>query len=105
MKRNVPAALALVAFVSFSGDLTAQQIFQGPAGGGPFPGGPFPGGPPAAGPPRDTRPAVVGTAVIRGKVVAADSGRPLRRARVLVTAPELGPGDTRSTSTAVDGTF
>jgi hypothetical protein len=30
-----------------------------------------------------------GTAIIRGRVTAGDSGKPLRRARVTLTAPEL----------------
>jgi hypothetical protein len=60
--------------------------------------------PPGAGaPPRDTRPAQTGTAVIRGRVFAADTGRPLRRARISVQAPELG--DTRATSTNAEGRY
>ena len=60
--------------------------------------------PRAAAPPRDARPPVIGTAVIRGHVYAGDTGRPLRRARIMVTAPELGP-DPRQTSTNLDGRF
>src|SRR5262249_26336670 len=72
------------------------------------PGPPAPAGPPAiqgprpGAPPRD-RPAVAtGTAVIRGRIFAADTGRPLRRARITATAPELA-GDRRSPRTAMDG--
>ena len=43
------------------------------------------------------------TAVIRGRVVAADTGRPLRRAQVSVTAPELR--ERRSTGTNLRGEF
>jgi protocatechuate 3,4-dioxygenase beta subunit len=48
---------------------------------------------------RDARPAAqTGTAVIRGRVVAADGGRPLRRVQIRVTAPGLaGPPQTAST--------
>ncbi|HJR61139.1 MAG TPA: carboxypeptidase-like regulatory domain-containing protein [Vicinamibacterales bacterium] len=57
-------------------------------------------------PPRDTSAAAQkGTAVIRGRVVAADSGRPLRRARVSVAGIGLGTAGQRSASTGLDGTF
>src|SRR5437868_5863251 len=61
---------------------------------------------PPAGPPRDPRkqPAVVGTAVIRGRVFAADTNRPLRRARIQVSAPELG-AENRTTSTDAEGKY
>ncbi len=48
-----------------------------------------------AGPPRDE---VKGTAVIRGRVVTADTGRPLRRAQIRLSAPELPQGRTASTN-------
>jgi hypothetical protein len=57
-----------------------------------------------AAPARDARPAVSGTAVIRGRVVAADTGRPLRRARISVSGPELG-GEPRQTSTNLEGRY
>ena len=44
-----------------------------------------------------------GTGVISGRVVAADNGRPVRRARVLVTASELPGG--RAATTGEDGTY
>ena len=57
-------------------------------------------------PPRDARPpAQAGTAVIRGQIVAADTGRPLRRARIQARAPELAQGDNRTASTGADGKF
>src|SRR6476646_3803403 len=59
---------------------------------------------PGSSPPRDARPTVTGTAVIRGRVFAADTGRPLRRARIVVNAPELGP-DSRQTSTDLEGRY
>ena len=80
---------------------TQQQIIQE----GPPPGGQRQGGPGQGGPPRDARqPAQTGTAVIRGRVFAADSGRPLRRARIVLQAPELG-GENRTTSTGADGKY
>ena len=76
-----------------------QQIIQGGRQGGP---------PPQGFPPRDQRPpgqpAITGTGVIRGRVFAADTGRPLRRARIMVTAPELG-SENRTTSTNADGRY
>jgi hypothetical protein len=61
---------------------------------------------PRATPPRDASPAAPkGTAVIRGRVVAADTGRPLRRARVTVFSSELGSDSRRMTSTNLDGRY
>ena len=45
-----------------------------------------------------------GTAVVRGRVIAGDSGKPLRRARITLTGPELGR-EGRSTSTSLDGRY
>jgi hypothetical protein len=63
---------------------TQQQTLQGPA--------------------RDRPSGQTGTAVIRGRIFAADTGRPLRRAKITVTAQELGP-ENRSTSTNPDGRY
>jgi len=60
--------------------------------------------PAASPPPRDARPAQIGTAVIRGRVFAADTGKALRRARISVTAPELG-GNGKTSSTNADGRY
>jgi hypothetical protein len=59
--------------------------------------------PPA--PPRDPAPAQKGTAVIRGRVVAGDTGRPLRRARISLSGVGLGADARRSTSTGIDGSY
>src|SRR5580765_2372779 len=59
---------------------------------------------PLGGPGRDTRPTVTGTAIIRGRIFAADTNKPLRRARITLQAPELG-GEPRSTSTNADGRY
>jgi protocatechuate 3,4-dioxygenase beta subunit len=56
-------------------------------------------------PPRDQPPpSRIGTAAIHGRVVDGETGRPLRRARISVSAPELGR-DPRTTSTNVDGVY
>jgi hypothetical protein len=57
-------------------------------------------------PPRDARPGTTpsGVAVVRGRVLAADTGKPLRRARITLTGPELGR-EGRSTSTSLDGRY
>jgi carboxypeptidase family protein len=65
---------------------------------------PPPGPPGSAAPARDRASVQTGTSAIRGRIVAADTGKPLRRARITVNAPELG-GETRSTSTSVEGRY
>jgi carboxypeptidase family protein len=55
-------------------------------------------------PPRDAQPPLSGTAVIAGRILAADSGQPLRRAQVRLAAPELGR-DTETASTDADGRY
>jgi protocatechuate 3,4-dioxygenase beta subunit len=57
--------------------------------------------------PRDNsaRPVVqTGAGSIRGRIVALDTGKPLSRARITLSAPELGP-DGRLTSTNGDGRY
>ena len=52
-----------------------------------------------------TRPVVpTGTGSIHGRIVALDTGKPLSRARIALSAPELGP-DGRLTSTNGDGRY
>lgn len=68
--------------------------------------GPSPGPGPGA-PPRDpsARPApVTGTGVIRGRVLGADTGLPLRRARVML-GEQRGRLEGRMTLTDADGVF
>ena len=56
-------------------------------------------------PPRDQRAAVpVGTALIRGRVVDAQSGRPISLATLTASAPELG-SETRTISTNSEGRY
>jgi carboxypeptidase family protein len=73
------------------GAASAQEPGSGPLGRGGQ--APFPGGPAGRGglgmPPRDnSQPAPTGTAKITGRVVAADTGTPIRRAQIRVTSPE-----------------
>ena len=53
-------------------------------------------------PPRDTI-AQKGTASVKGKVVAADSGKPLRRVQVSISSPDLT--ESRSISSTAQGVF
>jgi protocatechuate 3,4-dioxygenase beta subunit len=53
-------------------------------------------------PPRPPDPTL--SAVIRGRVVAADTGRPLRRVRIAVSAPALVDGP-RTINTSADGRY
>jgi hypothetical protein len=79
------AFLALLLFLSAAAGLQAQR-------------------PPV--PPRDTSArAGTGTAVIKGRVVAADTGKPLRRARVTAAGIGLGREGQKTTSTGLDGSF
>jgi hypothetical protein len=54
-------------------------------------------------PARDTSALAKGTASIRGKVVTADSGRPIRRAQVMVSGSD--GGESRTVSTNALGVF
>ena len=108
--RLVPslAALALIAFIASSA-LVAQG--RGGGAGGGAQGGAFGqgGGGRQQFPPRDqvggnqSGDQTAGTAVIRGRVVAADSGTPVRRAQVRAQAGELRAN--RLVSTDAQGRF
>ena len=63
--------------------------------------GPLPGG--RTGPARDPREQQTGTSVIRGRVVAADTGTPIRRAQVRAMAGELR--ESRIATTDAEGRF
>jgi hypothetical protein len=55
-------------------------------------------------PARDARPAEKkGTGIIKGRVVTADGGRPLRRVQVTVSSPDLS--EARNVSTSTQGGF
>jgi len=99
IRRIVPFALALAVSVAI---VRAQG--QQPAGTAQ-PGAPSPRSAPQ--PARDT-PAQPGTPAassghVTGRVLAADSGRPIRRARVFLTAPEMPGG--RGALTDDNGVF
>jgi hypothetical protein len=78
-------------------DVAAQR--PGVPGGiqGPLPGGRM------QRPPRDPRDVPTGTAVIRGRIVAADTGSPIRKVQVRAMAPELR--ESRMASTDAQGRF
>jgi hypothetical protein len=73
-----------IVFVICTG-VYAQQPGPGPAG---RPDMPFPGGRFGGLPPRDNAPQPTGTARITGRVVAADTGSPIRRAMVSINSRE-----------------
>jgi hypothetical protein len=98
MMRFVIASLTLVAALAASAPLAGQQVpgAQGLAGQGR-------GGARGQGPVRDPREtASEGTAVIRGRILAADTGTPIRRAQVRATA---GNNRGRLASTDSEGRF
>jgi hypothetical protein len=97
-------ALAAVFLLSIGIAVPAQGPGQGP-GQVPIPG--MPGGqrtpPRVPGMPGTQEEAPTGTAVLRGFVVALDSGAPIRRAQVRAMAPEARTP--RMTTTDGDGRF
>jgi protocatechuate 3,4-dioxygenase beta subunit len=94
-------AVSLVAQQSPPPDQSQQAQGQGQTQGRGQGRGPGPaGGRRGAAPPRDVA-TTAGTAAITGKVVAADTGRALRRARVVVG----GGGRPRAASTDEQGRF
>jgi protocatechuate 3,4-dioxygenase beta subunit len=62
---------------------------------------------PGVAPPRDAAASSRrdGTGIIRGRVTAGDTGRPLRRARITVEAVDAGAQSRQTTSTGLDGRF
>jgi hypothetical protein len=102
----------LVLVMTSLGAQTSQAPQLPPAGSTPAPG---PGSDPAARPgipmprrspmpPRDPSvPPASGTAVLRGRVVAADTGQPLRRATLRMMSGSIR--ETRATFTDADGIF
>ena len=94
MRTTVPLILCLV---MCAGAARAQIA--------PIPGTPMPG-PPAPRtqlPPRDNSATPTGTARIRGQIVSADTGTPLRRATVRIAAGELRIN--RSVNTDAEGRY
>ena len=76
-----------------------------PAQGGPggLPQGPLGGGGRFGAPPRDNGAQASGTAIIRGRVLVADTGAPVRRAQVRATSADARAG--RLASTDAQGRF
>ncbi len=88
------AVLAVLVLLAGGPAIAAAQFIQGGFQG-----------PPQGAPPRDPRASVAaGTAVIRGRIFAADTGRPLRRARVQISRPGLD-NEGQSTSTNAEGRY
>jgi hypothetical protein len=81
-------------------EAAAQQ--PGAPGGTPRPMGPLPGAR-VQRPPRDPRDTPTGTAIIRGRIVAADTGTAIRRAQVRAFSGELR--ESRAASTDGQGRF
>jgi hypothetical protein len=73
--------VCLMALLLAPSSTSAQQVV-GSVGGGLFQGEPN------SQPPKDSQP-VTGRSTIRGRIVAADDGQPMRRATVRITAAEL----------------
>ena len=91
-------ALPLAARPQGPGDFFGQGIQIGPFGGGRGQGpGVF------VGPMRDNANQPSGTAAIRGRILTADTGAPVRRAQVRAVAPELRVA--RLASTDAQGRF
>src|SRR6266536_3267820 len=86
------------AWLLLLGILLVSSAASAQVAAGQFPGAP--GLPPAA--PRDVQPKI-GTARIRGRILAADTGQPLRKAQVRAISPELR--ENRLTTTDRDGVY
>src|SRR3989337_1366828 len=86
MKLNA-ALVTFAVFVVLSATAAAQQPGPGPGGRGdraPLPGGR--GGRFGGVPPRDNAQAPTGTAKLSGRVIAADTGTPIRRAQININS-------------------
>jgi hypothetical protein len=105
---------APISSLTFAVLATAAVVCTPPLVHGQNPPSPAPSGPtstrpgmPGTPPPRDTSArgpaAAVGTGVVRGRIVAGDTGLPLRRARVMLIT--LGKGEPRVTLSDADGAF
>lgn len=94
MKRPLAALFVLLALLSDPSILAPQDTPVGPLQGR--------GGGQGRGPARDPREQPAGTAVIRGRIIAADTGAPIRRAQVRATS---GGGQGRLAGTDAQGRF
>lgn len=94
MKQNLSVVLVLLVSLSVLSTLSAQGPPLGPLQGR--------GAGQGRGPARDPRELPTGTAVIRGRIIAADTSTPIRRAQVRASG---GGGGARLVSTDADGRF
>jgi hypothetical protein len=92
----LPRILVALPFGVAAGD---QIVIPSPQGG--IVGSVTAGGLPA--PPGRDPATRTGTSRLRGRVIAADTGQPLRKALVRLTSPEVR--ESHSTATASDGTY
>ena len=107
MSRMILGLVALSLVPSLVSAQSQTVVIQGPDGAAGFgtfqtdavTGPALVGQPPA----RDAQPAKTGTAQIRGRILAADGGEPLRRASVRLSSPELREG--RGTTTDAEGRY
>lgn len=107
MARVIVGLVALALVPAFISAQTTQtfviQGTDGATGVGAIQGGIVGGFVAGQGPARDMPPAKTGTARIRGRVLAADNGQPVRRASIRLSSPEMPQG--RSTATDQDGRY
>jgi len=97
------APLVLAMVLACAVDASAQAPLPGPPdrGQGPFPGGR--GGRFGGIPPRDNAPSPTGNSRITGRVVAADTGSPIRRAQININSQSAQVN--RSVTTDSDGRY
>ena len=101
--RFLTAALLSVGMTAMFSTTPAAQTAPSPAPSAPGSARPGMPGPPARDPSAKGPAAATGTGVVRGRIVAGDTGLPLRRARV--TLRILGAGEPRMTLSDTDGAF
>jgi Carboxypeptidase regulatory-like domain len=87
--------LVVIGLLALAGTAAIAQRGRGAQAPGPV-GDPSQAGPAGGGrggrqgaPPRDDQQAATGTARITGRVLSADTGNPVRRAQIRLTAPEI----------------
>ena len=93
---------ALAAGILLTAVIAGAQNPSPPVPAAPL-GGAMPGPPRPQTPARDNPTAATGTGRIRGRVVAADNGTPLRRAQIRLTAPDVRVN--RNTTTDGEGRY
>ena len=89
------AVLVLIPGLASSQTVSVLQTQGGASGGAVYQAG----GPP----PRDTPPVPTGTSVVRGRIIDASTGAPLRKAVVRISGAEIR--EMRSTTTDLEGRY